>query len=81
MNELPHRPSPPSRNGRAQHPASVGTGTPAPGAGRRCPGCGAAGVRYLRSTGRWERDPAGAFSFTYVTFCAACGHEYEPPAE
>jgi len=37
-------------------------------------------VRYLRSTGRWLRDDAGDVSFAYVTFCAACGHEYAPDA-
>ena len=43
---------------------------------RTCPSCGAAGVRFIRSTGRWYRDPSGENTFGYVTFCAACGHEY-----
>ena len=72
MTNLPHMPGPPSRNGHVHEPLD-GAGT----AGlRRCPGCGAAGVRYLRSTGRWLRDDMGDVHFAYVTFCAACGHEY-----
>ena len=69
---VPAGPVRPSRNGhRGRGRTSAGR--------RRCPTCGVAGVRYLRSTGRWQRDSAGTFTFTYVTFCAACGHEYEPP--
>ena len=59
----------PSRNGHINHgPAAAGI--------RTCPACGAAGVRFIRSTGRWYREPSGENSFGYVTFCAACGHEY-----
>jgi hypothetical protein len=44
------------------------------GRGRRCPGCGVAGVRYVRSTGELERTPDDTLAWYYVTFCAACGH-------
>ena len=72
MTDPPHTPRPPSRNGHVSPPLD-GAGTANL---RRCPACGAAGVRYLRSTGRWLRDCAGDVRFAYVTFCAACGHEY-----
>lgn len=65
----PARATPPSTNGHAGHT------TPRPDR-RTCPSCGVAGVRYLRSTGRWHRAPSGENTFGYVTFCAACGHEY-----
>jgi hypothetical protein len=58
----------PSRNGHSYRPAPPGV--------RICPSCGAAGVRFIRSTGRWYRAPTGENSFGYVTFCAACGHEH-----
>jgi hypothetical protein len=59
----------PSRNGHAaSHPERAGI--------RACPGCGAAGVRFIRSTGRWYRGPSGENTFGYITFCAACGHEH-----
>lgn len=79
MADLPHRPRAPSRNGRAAHVPSAEDRV----RGRHhCPSCGAVGVRYLRSTGRWLRDDDGDVRFAYVTFCAACGHEYagEPNA-
>jgi hypothetical protein len=76
MTDPPHVPGPPSRNGHRATPAGAGA------AGvRRCPACGAAGVRYLRSTGRWLRDAVGDIRFAYVTFCAACGHEYPAGAD
>lgn len=76
MNEATGPLLPLSRNGHSTRPAEdLATGAST----RRCPGCGVTGVRYLRSTGRWQRDAAGGFTFTYVTFCAACGHEYERP--
>lgn len=59
----------PSRNGHTNYGS-------APGGIRSCPSCGAAGVRYIRSTGRWYREPSGESTFGYVTFCAACGHEH-----
>jgi hypothetical protein len=59
----------PGRNGHAGRDGTTG-------GLRSCPSCGVAGVRYLRSTGRWHRDSAGETSFGYVTFCSACGHEY-----
>jgi hypothetical protein len=77
MPDLPHRPRTPSRNGHVARTPAAETGAPAR---HRCPACGAAGVRYLRSTGRWLRDDAGDVRFAYVTFCAACGHEYAPGA-
>jgi len=77
MADLPHRPRTPSRNGHVARPPAA---APSAAGRHRCPACGAAGVRYLRSTGRWLRDDAGDVSFAYVTFCAACGHEYAPDA-
>jgi len=59
----------PGTNGRTKHAT-------ASGGIRSCPSCGAAGVRFVRSTGRWYREPSGESTFGYVTFCAACGHEY-----
>jgi hypothetical protein len=58
----------PSRNGHTYRPAPSGI--------RTCPSCGAAGVRFIRSTGRWYREASGENTFGYVTFCAACGHEH-----
>jgi C4-type Zn-finger protein len=66
---VPARATPPSTNGYARR---NGTSPER----RTCPSCGAAGVRFLRSTGRWHRDPSGGSTFGYVTFCAACGHDY-----
>jgi hypothetical protein len=70
MTDPPYTPGPPARNGHAHGGGSEPTGA------RRCPGCGVTGVRYLRSTGRWWRDATGNATFAYITFCAACGHEY-----
>ncbi len=78
MNDQSHRPGRPAVNGRASHLGDAEIVTPFR---RRCPACGASGVRYLRSTGRWLRDDAGAVSFAYVTFCAVCGHEYPADAD
>jgi hypothetical protein len=70
MNDQPYTPGLPPRNGHAHAGGNELTGA------RRCPDCGVTGVRYLRSTGRWLRDATGQTTFAYVTFCAACGHEY-----
>lgn len=63
-----------STNGGAAIQPTDDDGEPSPA--RRCPLCGVSGGRFVRSTGRQERDAENVVQWYFVTFCAGCGYVY-----